>query len=59
MATNTKQAFGANIGVKVFSELATEDRVAIKDQKLKVDPTTGTLSNTGTIPVQPNHHYGA
>ena len=37
---------------------ATEDRTAIKDGALKIEPSSGNLSNRGIIPVPYTRHYG-
>lgn len=59
MASNIKRVLGMNTGNKVFSDIAKERHTAIKEGALRVDPTTGTLSKTGTISIPENHHYGA
>ena len=59
MASHTKQVFGESIGTKVFAEMAKEDRAGLKDNTLKVSAATGAISAKGTVPVPPNHHYGA
>ena len=59
MASHTKQVFGESIGTKVFAEMAKEDRAGLKDNTLKVSAATGAISVKGTVPVPPNHHYGA
>ena len=58
MATHTKRAFGENIGEKVFSQMADEDRAAVENDKMKVSTVTGALSSTGTVSVPRNHHFG-
>jgi len=59
MATHTKRMLGESIGTKVFAEMAKEDRAGLKDNTLKVSAATGAISTKGTVPVPPNHHYGA
>ena len=58
MATHTKRAFEENIGEKVFSQMADEDRAAVENDKMKVSTVTGALSSTGTVSVPHNHHFG-
>ena len=54
---NIKIKFGENLGLKVIKEIALAEKQAIKEGKICVDTSTGSLSQSGTIIVPPNHHY--
>lgn len=58
MAQNINESLGIITGKRVFEEMAKEDRESILQQKKRIEPQTGRLSSTGTIPVPPNHNHG-
>ena len=58
MAKNINKSLGIITGKRVFEEMAKEDRESILQQKKRIEPQTGRLSSTGTIPVPPNHNHG-
>jgi len=58
MAKHISEVFGVITGTTVFTEMAKADSSAIKNNSLKVDIKTGSLSSSGTISVPPNHHHG-
>lgn len=59
MAENVKKSLGAVTHDRVFRRMAEEERKGIFDQRTKVNPTTGALTTSGSVPVPRNHHYGA
>ena len=58
MGERVKRTFGEKTGKTVFARMAEEDRTAIKDGTLKIEPSSGNLSNRGIIPVPYTRHYG-
>lgn len=58
MAENIKKSMGEITQKRVFSTMAEEERKSIGEQHTKVNPVTGSLSLTGSIPVSKNHHFG-
>ena len=58
MADNIKKSMGEVTQHHVFSAMAEEERKSIVEQHTKVNPVTGSLSVTGSIPVSKNHHFG-
>lgn len=58
MGERVKRTFGEKTGKTVFAKMAEEDRTAIKDGTLKIEPSSGNLSNKGIIPVPYTRHYG-
>lgn len=58
MATNLKEALGESTTIRVFNQLAQEDRNAIEKQQRKIDTATGSISSSGSVSIPQNHHYG-
>ena len=59
MAENIKISLGTTTGIRVFNEMAEEEKRAIAAQEAKIATVTGTISASGTIPIPPNHHHGS
>lgn len=58
MANNLKEALGESTTVRVFNQMAQEDRDAIEKQQRKIDTATGSISSSGSVSIPRNHHYG-
>lgn len=58
MGNGIKRAFGATTGAVIFGVQGVNEANAVKAGTIKVNTTTGSLSETGTIPVPPSKHYG-
>lgn len=59
MADNIKKSLGEVTHNRVFTQMAEEERQAIAAQYRKVDPKTGGITESGSIPIPRSHHYGA
>ena len=59
MADNIKKSLGEVTHNRVFTQMAEEERQAIAAQHRKVDPKTGGITESGSIPIPRSHHYGA
>lgn len=59
MAENIKKSLGEVTHNRVFAQMAEEERQAIAAQQRKVDPKTGGITESGSIPIPRSHHYGA
>jgi hypothetical protein len=59
MADNIKKSLGEVTHNRVFAQMAEEERQAIAAQQRKVDPKTGNITESGSIPIPRSHHYGA
>lgn len=59
MADNIKKSLGEVTHNRVFTQIAEEERQAIAAQHRKVDPKTGGITESGSIPIPRSHHYGA
>lgn len=58
MGKHINACFGETTGRTVFAKKAESDRVAISTGALKVDTSSGNLSEHGSVSVPPSHHYG-
>ena len=58
LSENIKRCFGENTGRTVFSKAAEECRTGVKNGSLKVDTSSGNLSQNGNVLVPTNKHYG-
>lgn len=58
MGNEVKKAFGEASGKVVFNVLGISEADAVRKGKIKVNTSTGNLSETGTITVPPTRHYG-
>ena len=58
MGEKIKRTFGEKTGKTVFAKMADEEHTAIKSGTLKIEPSSGNLSNKGIIPVPYTRHYG-
>ena len=52
-----KKLFGENIGTIVINEMSNIENEKINNGELRIDTSTGMLSEKGSIRVRPNHHY--
>ena len=59
MADNIKKSLGEVTQNRVFAQMAEEERLAIAAQQRKVDPKTGSITESGSISIPRSHHYGA
>ena len=59
MADNIKKSLGEVTHNRVFAQMAEEERKAIAAQQRKIDPKTGGITESGSIPIPRSHHYGA
>jgi len=59
MADNIKKSLGENTGIRVFNEIAEEERKAIASQQAKIVTSTGAISTSGSLPIPESHHHGA
>ena len=59
MADNIKKSLGEITHNRVFAQMAEEERQAIAAQQRKVDPKTGSITESGSIPIPGSHHYDA
>ena len=58
MSKHINKVFGAGVGTKLFTEMARADSMAVRNNTLKVDAKTGSLSSSGTVLIPQNHHHG-
>jgi hypothetical protein len=58
MGNAVKKAFGAASGSMVFGVRGFMEANAVKTGEVRVNPSTGNLSRTGTVTVPPSRHYG-
>lgn len=59
MADNIKTSLGEVTHNRVFRQIAEDERRAIAENSVKLDPTSGKISATGSIEIPRNHHYGS
>ena len=52
-----KKLFGENIGTIVINEMSNIENEKINNGELRIDTSTGMLSERGAIRVRPNYHY--
>ena len=58
MGNAVKKTFGAASGSMVFGVRGFMEANAVKTGDVRVNPSTGNLSRTGTVTVPPSRHYG-
>ncbi len=58
MGNSIKKVFGAVSGTTVFRTIGIEESKAVRNGGIKVNTSTGNLTETGTITVPPSKHYG-
>jgi len=59
MAENIKKSLGEVTHNRVFTQMAEEEHKAIVAQHRKIDPKTGGITKSGSVPIPRSHHYGA
>ena len=58
MGKSVKKIFGAATGTLIFGIHGLHEAREVKAENIKVDPTAGRLSTSGTVAIPPSHHYG-
>lgn len=58
LAKHFKTILGEKTIIRVFNSIAEETRSGIEGNKLKVDTTTGMISDAGNMTIKSTHHYG-
>lgn len=59
MADNIKISVGKVTCDRVFAQMAQEERRSMEAQQKKIDPKTGSITESGSILIPRSHHYGA
>lgn len=57
MGMRIRDSFGDDTGKRVFTSLGLDTSAGVQSGEIKVDPSTGSLSRSGKIEVNRNHHY--
>ena len=57
MGNQVKRMFGNETGKRVFAGIGAATTAGVIGGTTKVSAVTGGFSKSGTIPVQPNHHF--
>ncbi len=58
MGENIKQTLGVKTGMRVFNEIAEEERKAIERNQARIITATGAISSQGNVTIPRSHHHG-
>ena len=58
MGNHVKKVFGAKAGTQVFKAIGLAEASAVSTGSMKLNPSTGSISSTGTKAIPPSRHYG-